>query len=188
MFKSLYRTLKKRIQIWSIKVEKDLVKQMDKRSEELTSKIEQILLIRDKQIEGLTKHYNQMFQNTSEEFQKSNEQIAERFRKLQIRVERELELLQELTLEARENVEFSRSVISKIRGLIHSRTQVIESIQRATAFLMSDLKILQSLEAQANVVEDRIERTAKKELSQNRSVARRIVYEGTPQYDKSRIA
>lgn len=163
MFRKIFKKLSAKIKSWANKTEGNLIIKMNQKADDLTKKLEQILEKRNTQIQELHLHYQQMHDESEKEFMKNNKEISDRYKRTQSRLEKELTVAQELVQEAHENVELSKAIISMIRGMIHSRTQTLGDIQRSTALLTSDLKVLQGIEDQLDTVKGLNEKTIRKE-------------------------
>lgn len=163
MFRKMFKKLSAKIKSWANKTEGNLIIKMNEKADDLTKKLEQILEKRNSQIQELHVHYQQMHDESEKEFMKNNKEISDKYKRTQARLEKELTVAQELVQEAHENVELSKAIVSMIRGMIHSRTQTLGDIQRSTALLTSDLKVLQGIEDQLNTVKNLNEKTIRKE-------------------------
>jgi head-tail adaptor len=163
MIRKIFKVLSIKIRNWAKKAESDLIHKMDTKTEELNKKLEVIVEKRNTQVAELHKHYQDMHNESEQEFMKNNREIAERYKRTQARLERELTVAQELVQEAHNNVELSKAILSMIRGMIHSRTQTMGDIQRSTALLGADLKVLQGIEEQLLNVKGLNEKTIRKE-------------------------
>lgn len=142
----VFKKLAEKISRWASSTEENLLASMKAESEKLQKELLRIETARNEKLKGLIEHFDSLHEDSEKEFMKNNKEISTRYRKLNLKVEEQLEAATALVTKLNDTLEKAYVVVSQIRGLIHERSLTIQSIQRGTAFLISDLKLLSDMD------------------------------------------
>lgn len=168
---NVFRKLINRITKWASNAELELIDKMREESNRIMTELSKIEQERNDGINSLAKHFSELHSDSEKEFMRNNKEISDRYRKLNASAERQLELATDLVVRLNNIFDKAHITISKFRGLMHSRVLTIESIQRSTALLNSDIKTLEEIDhelSEVKVSKEKIIRNDIQKLTDNR--------------------
>lgn len=175
----IFKKLLSSISRWASGTQAGMLEEMRKESNRLMDTLINIQETNNKNIKDLTTHFQDLHEDNTKEFMKNNKEISNRYRNLNAAVEQQLITATALVKKIEEVLETCYTAASQLRGTIHERALTIQSIQRATAFLVSDADLLKHIDASLDNVREskaKIVRQDIQRLTENRtSVAARLV-------------
>jgi alanyl-tRNA synthetase len=160
----VFRKLADKINRWASSTEENLILMMRAESDKLQKELLRIEIDRNEKFKELVEHFNGLYEDSEKEFMKNNKEISARYRKLNMKVEEQLEVATALVAKLNDTLERAYVVVSQIRGLIHERSLTIQAIQRATAFLSADLKTLSDMDTMLSEIKAMKEKIVRSDI------------------------
>lgn len=160
----VFKKLAEKINRWASSTEENLLASMKAESDKLQKELIRIETARNEKFKELTEHFNGLHEDSEKEFMKNNKEISTRYRKLNLKVEEQLEAATALVTKLNDTLEKAYVVVSQIRGLIHERSLTIQTIQRGTAFLIADLKLLSDMDTSLSEIKGTKEKIVRSDI------------------------